>query len=328
MQKTNAADRMICIGWNLQLFADAAAGASAAPAPAAESGEATAPAAGERGSKRKADPFENVEFGIDPATGRGDPAATGGGQNAAATEGAKSFDELIKGEYKKDFDAKVQDILGKRFKSAKASEEKLAKLAPMLEQLAGRYGVAVGNDGSVDVDALGKALDADDTWMEQQAAERGMSLETYKTINKLETEAKRRERQDAAALEEQQRRAAFDKLVAQAEQARSIYPGFNLEQEINNPAFMRLTSVGVDAKTAYEVIHKDEILAGGMQYAAQTAAQRVADAVQAGQRRPSENGLGGSAPAKTRITDPTKLTKAQRAEIRRRVARGDESISF
>lgn len=326
MQKTNAADRMICIGFNLQLFADAAAGASAAPAPAAESGEATAPVAGERGSKRKADPFENVEFGIDPNAG--EAAAAQGTGNPSATEGAKSFDELIKGEYKKDFDAKVQDILGKRFKSAKASEEKLAKLAPMLEQLAGRYGVAVGNDGSVDVDALGKALDADDTWMEQQAAERGMSLETYKTINKLETEAKRRERQDAAALEEQQRRAAFDKLVAQAEQARSIYPGFNLEQEINNPAFMRLTSVGVDAKTAYEVIHKDEILAGGMQYAAQTAAQRVADAVQAGQRRPSENGLGGSAPAKTRITDPTKLTKAQRAEIRRRVARGDESIAF
>ena len=326
MQRTNAADRMICIGFNLQLFADAAAGASAAPAPAAEAGEATAPAAGERSSRRKADPFENVEFGIDPNAGG--PATAQGTGNPSATEGAKSFDELIKGEYKNDFDAKVQDILGKRFKSAKASEEKLAKLAPMLEQLAGRYGVAVGNDGSVDVDALGKALDADDTWMEQQAAERGMSLETYKTINKLETEAKRRERQDAAALEEQQRRAAFDKLVAQAEQARSIYPGFNLEQEINNPAFMRLTSVGVDAKTAYEVIHKDEILAGGMQYAAQTAAQRVADAVQAGQRRPTENGLGGSAPAKTRITDPTKLTKAQRAEIRRRVARGDESIAF
>lgn len=310
---------LIIYALNLQLFAE---GASAAPAgdggqaAATETGETIPDAGGRRGRSRKPDPFADVVFGIDESA---EPT------QQPQPEAKKSFEELIKGDYKQDFDNRVNDIIQKRFKAGKAQEERLQKLNPILEQLAGKYGLEIGENG-VDIDALGKAVSDDDEWMEQKAAEKGMSLETYKLVDKLERDAKRREEQDRATFEEQQRRAKFELLVQQSEQAKQFYPGFNLEQEIGNPEFVRLTSLGIDARTAYEVIHRDEILGGAMQVAAQTAAQKVAASVRSGQRRPQENGLGSGAPGPTRLTDPSKFTKAQREELRRRVARGDKVV--
>lgn len=341
---------------DLQRFADGAAAgggegstssvAGTAPSPQGEGSGVQTPAAGEKRRGRKPDPFANVQFGVEENSETG--ASPTAGRDLSAPKSSASddktgnppaadrqhedppqkatFDELIKGEYKKDFDAKVQDILGKRLKNSKAAEEQLGKLQPMLELLARKYDVRPGKDGSVDLEALQKAVGDDDELFEQAAAERGMSVDTYKLVHKLETEAKQREEQDRQTLEEQQRRAAFDRLVQQAESAKQVYPGFDLTKEIQNPDFVRLTAVGVDAKTAYEVIHKDEILSAGMQYAVETAAQKVSNAVQAGQRRPTENGLGGSAPAQIRITDPRKLTKEQRLEIRRQVANGKKIV--
>jgi hypothetical protein len=340
-------------GLNLQLFADGGDGGAGAAAPS-DGGQTAAPtetgvpgpdAGGKRARGRKADPFANVVFGIDegqqiatsPSAPRNDRGASSGGAAATfpggegngeegAAGGRASFDELIKGEYKADFDARVQDILGKRFKTAKAAEERLAKLEPTLALIADRYGVKPGQDGSLDMDAVIKAVNDDDEWFERQAAERGMSVDTFKQVHQLEQEAEQRRRQDAVALEEQQRRAAFEQLVRQSEEARKIYPGFDLRQEMQNPAFVRLTGVGIDAKTAYEVIHKDQILGAGMQYAAQTAAKKVADSVASGARRPVENGLGGRGTAPVRITDPKQMTPEQRRELRRRVANGERVV--
>lgn len=63
-----------------------------------------------------------------------------------------------------------------------------------------------------------------------------------------------------------------------------------------------------------------------MQYAAQTAAKRVADSVAANSKRPVENGVTSQGAVNSQ-TDVNKLTKAQREEIERRVARG-ERITF
>ena len=62
------------------------------------------------------------------------------------------------------------------------------------------------------------------------------------------------------------------------------------------------------------------------QAAAQQARLSAANNIRAGQQRPAENGSVSSRTVE-RITDPSKLTKAQRAEIRRRAEAG-ESISF
>ena len=317
---------------NLQLFAEGGDGGAGAAAPSGE-GQAAAPtetgeqipAAGGKRARRKPDPFANVVFGKEDSdtssAAAAAPSPQGEGKDAEPT-----FEELIKGKYKADYDKAVQGIIQNRFKNQKAAENTLESLSPALALLAENYQVPAKEDGSVDYEALIKAIKEDDALFERQAAERGMSVDTYKLVHQLEQESEQRRRQEAVEFEERQRRDAFETLVQQAEEAKKIYPSFDLRAEINNPAFVRLTSVGVDAKTAFEVVHKDEILGASMQYAAQTAAKKVADAVASGSRRPTENGIGKQAPAPVRLTDPRKMTREQRAEMKRRVYNGAEIV--
>ena len=307
---------------NLQLFGEGGdGGAGAAPGDAGPSdglqGSETgvqAPAAGEN-KRGKQNRFANVEFGIEekPAKSAQQPAQAQSQSDDQADE--KRFSQ-----------SDVNRILSNRLKNAHADKDRLDKLTPIVELLATKYGLEAGEDGSFDLDALSKAVTDDDEYYEDAAAERGMSVETYKMVHKLEQDAARREREDAQRLEETQRQAAFAKLVEQAQAAQQIYPSFDLDTEMQNPAFARLAAVGVDAKTAYEVIHKDEILGSGMMYAAQNAAQKISNAVRAGAVRPKEGGLGGNSPAQVRITDPTKLTPDQRKELRRRVRAGAKIV--
>lgn len=309
---------------NLQLFGEGGDGAGAAPgdaaaAPAEESTQGQQPQVKAR--RQKTDVLANVAFKQPPKADKAPATQTTQAQEDKPKE--RSFADRIKAEDKEAFQAEVQRILGNRIPRAKANEEALGKLRPVVELLASRYGIEPGEGGDYDLDKLASAVTDDDSYYEEQAAERGMSVDTYKLVHKLEAENERRKAQEAATLEERQRQAAFAKLVEQAEQTKSIYPSFDLNVEMSNPAFARLTALGVDAKTAFEVIHKDEILAGGMQYAAQTAARKVSAAVQANRSRPSEGGLGSTAPADVRI-DPSAMTLEQRAELKRRVSRGEK----
>lgn len=311
---------------NLQLFGEGGDGAGAAPgdaaaAPAEESTQGQQPQAKGR-RQPKTDVLANVAFKQPPQADKA-AKATQATQAQEDKPKERSFSERIKAEDKEAFQAEVQRILGNRIPRAKANEEALGKLRPVVELLASRYGIEPGEGGDYDLDKLASAVTDDDSYYEEQAAERGMSVDTYKLVHKLEAENERRKAQEAATLEERQRQAAFARLVEQAEQTKSIYPSFDLNTEMSNPAFARLTALGVDAKTAFEVIHKDEILAGGMQYAAQTAARKVSAAVQANRSRPSEGGLGSTAPADVRI-DPSAMTREQRAELKRRAARGEK----
>ena len=83
---------------------------------------------------------------------------------------------------------------------------------------------------------------------------------------------------------------------------------------------------GVDVKTAYEVVHKDEIIPAAMQIAAKTAEQKVVNKIRAGGARPMENGVQDQSASLVK-TDVSQLSKADRAEIIRRAERG-EKIRF
>ena len=118
----------------------------------------------------------------------------------------------------------------------------------------------------------------------------------------------------------------YSSWVQEGEQLKQIYPSFDLRAESKNPEFGQLLASGVSVKTAYEVIHKDEMISGAMQFASREAEKRVANAVIAGQRRPTEGAASNRAPS-LRKTDVSQLTRADREEIDRRVARG-EKIRF
>lgn len=83
---------------------------------------------------------------------------------------------------------------------------------------------------------------------------------------------------------------------------------------------------GIDVKTAYEVVHKDEIIQGAMAVTARKVRERVIDNIRAYGRRATENGISSQAGIVFK-TDINSLTKAGREEIDRKVARG-EKIKF
>lgn len=258
-----------------------------------------------------------------------DAGALTGGENAggAATPAEKTpFDELLKDPYYKSaYEKKMQTVINGRFRAAKAAEEKLAAWKPVQEALGKLYNIQPNEAGEYDMAALGQKVLDNDALYEQEAMERGCSTQTVKELHAMQRRAEAAEAKEQAYLQQEQRNQEFQRIVQQAEAAKQIYPGLNLEVEMQNPAFGRLVAAGVPVKTAYEVAHKDEILGGAMQYAVAQTKQQVANAVAAGSTHPTE-GAAGSPNAAAHTMDVRKLTKEQREQIRAAVMRGERVV--
>ncbi len=131
-------------------------------------------------------------------------------------------------------------------------------------------------------------------------------------------------------MEEHNRRENANRLYAQwmeqEQQTKAVYPNFNLKNEMQNQKFVDLLRSNIDVRTAYEVIHKDDIIHGAMQFAVNTAEQKIANKIIASGARPTENGTSSQGASLTK-SDVSQLSKADRQDILKRVARG-EKISF
>ena len=131
-------------------------------------------------------------------------------------------------------------------------------------------------------------------------------------------------------VQEQQAKQGADQLYAkwmnQSEDAKKVYPTFDLRAEMQNPEFVNLLKSNVPVRTAYEVLHKDEIIPAAMQFTAKTVESKLAKKIAAGGQRPAENGMSSGSPALVK-SDVSQLSKADRQEIIRRVQRG-EKIRF
>lgn len=317
---------------DLQLFADGGAGAAGGDGGAAAGAGTTtgvqAPDAGEQRQKKRVNPLANTRYGIQPQQeqAQGEVAVTteAAANTADQDNGKKSFEDLIKGEYKAEFDARVQEIIRNRFKQNGEMEEKLNSMNPLLEMLGKKHNV-----DPTDIEQLTRIIGDDDSLYEEEAMQRGMSVETLKAVKQMERENEQLKQREQQSIAEQRMHEHFDGLARQAEAVKQLYPSFDLMTEMQNPQFARLTAPGVnvDVRTAYEVVHNAEIQSAGMQVAAQKSAERVANAVRANGTRPMENGMNSQQTVSPVKADPRTLTKADLAEINRRVARG-EKIAF
>lgn len=267
--------------------------------------------------------------GSEGATGATEAAAVsqtsitdGDGTTATTIDRNAEFEKLIKGEYKDLYDAKVKDTVQKRLKSTKETVDKYNSLSPMLETLGKKYGV-----DSTDADALIKAIEEDDSFYEQEALEKGITVEALKEIKKMERENATLKKQ----MDELNAKENADKQVAawmqEAESLKAIYPSFDLGEELQNERFIDLLNVpGVNVRTAFELTHKDDIIAGAMQFTAKTVEKKLANKIMANGMRPTENGMNSQSASLTK-SDVSQLSKADILDIQRRVARG-EKISF
>ncbi len=298
---------------NLQLFAEGTGGDGGTGAEGTTGATVTAAVSQTKGAKN---PLADVKYGIQEETS---PAAE---VNPTPTEDRNAkFEALIKGEYKDLYDARVQDTVQKRLKNTKETADKYTALTPTLEILAKKYGV-----DATDVEALNKAIEEDDSYFEEEALEKGITVTQLKEIRKMERENADLKRQ----MEEQNRRENANKVYAQwmeqADKTKAVYPSFDLQAEMQNPQFVNLLRSNVDVRTAYEVLHKDEIIPAAMHFTAKTVEQKITNKIIANGARPAENG-NASQGATVVKSDVSQLSKADRQEIIRRVQRG-EKISF
>ncbi len=298
---------------NLQLFAEGGDGGTGAEGAMAEGVPAT--------PKTAKNPLADVKYGIQeeeapPAEVQKPEKTDGEGVDLDA-----EFEELIKGKYKEQYGKRMQDTVKDRLKGTKETVDRYNELAPTIEALAKKYGV----DAS-DIKALNKAIEADDSYYEQEAMEKGLTVEQLKNIKKMERENADLKRQ----MREQSVRENADRLYAswmeQSDSLKKVYPSFDLSVEMQNPRFTDLLKNNIDLRTAYEVLHKDEIIPAAMKFTAENVEQKLTKNIIANGNRPVENGMNQQSSVTVK-SDVSQLSKEDRAEIIRRVARG-EKIRF
>ena len=302
---------------SLQLFAEGgSAGAGAGDGGTAEGQGVTGAAALPQTKGEKSNPLANVKYGIQEEAA---PAAEV--QQTATPDRNAEFEKLIKGEYKDLYDAKMQDTIRKRLSKQNETVDKYNALQPVLEILGKKHGV-----DATDIEALTKAIEEDDSYFEEEALQKGMTVQQLKEVRKMERE----NAELRAQMQEAQRQENGKKLYAawmqQADEAKKVYPTFDLRAEMNNPKFVDLLRSNIDVRTAYEVLHKDEIIPAAMQFTAQAVESKLAKKIASNGARPSENGMSSQSAAVVK-SDVSQLSKADRAEIIRRVQRG-EKIRF
>ena len=309
---------------NLQLFAEGAGGGEGGTGAEGATGVTATNAVSQNKKGVKSNPLANVVYGKQE-----EAAQTANVQETSATvvesvqqpDRNAEFERLIKGEYKDLYDQRMQDTIQKRLKGTKETVDKYNSLSPTLELLGKKYGVDPN-----DTEALNKAIEEDDAYYEEEALEKGVTVQQLKEIRKMEkenAELKRRMQEEKA---KEQGAKLYAQWMDQAEKAKGVYPSFDLRNEMQNPKFVDLLRANIDVRTAYEVIHKDDIIPAAMQFTAKAVEQKLTKKIMANGARPTENGISSQSSVVTK-SDVSQLSKADRQEIIRRVARG-EKIRF
>lgn len=320
---------------DLQLFNDGGAtgGADAAPATSTVNAPKTEMKPSGSSRRSKSGEFENVVFGKQEGTTVDNTTSldtegnnpTGAGEGDVITtsdtleERRKAFNDLINGEYKDVYQEKFQGVFDRRFKQVKAMEAELAAQKPILDKLMSGYGVD-------DIASLDKAFTEDRAFWERVAEEKGMTYEQYQAFQKIEMENKELKAFQQQQLGQARAQQQINIWNEQAQKVKELYPSFDLATEIKNIDFQKLLQRGLPMEHAYQVIHFDELQNNAAMVAAQNADAQAQARIKQKASRPSENGTSSQSAAIVR-NDVKSLTRRERAEIARRVARG-EHISF
>ena len=125
---------------SLQIFAEGAGGTGAGAGDGGTAqGQGVTAAAALPQTKADKNPLAGVKYGIQEETA---PAAEVQPQTTEAQiDPNAEFEKLIKGQYKEQYDSRVQDTIQKRLKGTKETVDKYNALTPTLEILANKYGV-------------------------------------------------------------------------------------------------------------------------------------------------------------------------------------------
>lgn len=226
-----------------------------------------------------------------------------------------AWNEILKNP---DYNTRIQDIVQRRVANMKAS---LDALAPALETLGQKYGMDVSDMSKLDYAELSKRISEDDAYFEDRADEMGSSPETARRVFQAELAEKRR---DLSVQEEMQRRH-FDELVRQGEALKAKIPGFDLQRELEDPRFFRMTAPGGgwNVEQAFNAIHHDELMNAAREAATRQAAQAISNNIQAGKNLPAENGTVQRTAQATTTKLYSQMTPEERAIYKQNLKNGN-----
>ena len=237
-------------------------------------------------------------------------------------ERRKAFRDMVTGEYKDVYTEETQRIIDRRFAETRSLQKQLDDAKPVLDKLAARYNILDG-----DMAKLEKALEEDGAYWQAAAEEVGMPVDQFRQYQQMR-------QQNAELLRFQQQRMAQEQANAQAqrwfiegEALRQKFPQFDLREELQNPEFVRLLRAGTPVEHAYKVMHFDALMGDAVQLTAANTEEAVVNNIRAKGTRPVENGTASQSTFVYK-NDVSKLNKADRKEIARRVLERGETISF
>ena len=317
---------------DLQMFNDGGASGAEGSTASTESAPKTDIKTSGGSRHSKSGEFDNVVYGkqesatSDGATSldtEGKPMGAGNTDVTTTSDTLearrKAYNDLINGEYKDLDQERFQQVFDRRFKQVKGMEAELNAQKPILDKLMARYGVS-------DMSELDKALTEDTEYWERVAEEKGMTVEQYHAMQKLERENEELRAIRQRQIGQQQFQQQIDKWYQEAEAVKELYPSFDFKTEAQNPEFLSLLRSGNTVEHAYKVLHFDELTQNAARVAAQTADAQAQARIKQKASRPSENGTSSKSAIVVK-NDVSSLTRKDRAEIARRVQRG-EKISF
>lgn len=240
-------------------------------------------------------------------------------------EERKAQYEKFKADFKEEYNAEVQGFVKERLKKSNdrlnAAREFKSKSDKVFEALAVMYGL-----NADDYDGITRAVENDNSFYEQKAVEANMDVNEYRKLQQMKRENEQLRQQNEDYVRQQQMEQRYRTWIQQGQQTKEIYPNFDINAESQNPDFMRLLNSGVDVTTAFEVVHKNDILTAGMRYAANQTAAKMKQNASANANRPTENGISEHAASSATI-DVNKLSDEQMEEFIRR-AKAGEKITF
>lgn len=114
----------------------------------------------------------------------------------------------------------------------------------------------------------------------------------------------------------------YEKWLGEARETREKYSSFDLSRELKNSQFCELLKSGVPMKSAFELIHRDEL----MKIYAKELEENITKRILAGTLRPKEAAIAPNSSTVIK-SDPSKMSKHARQNIIKRVQSG-EKICF
>lgn len=296
---------------NLQLFGEGGGASSAAQGVSGEVSTGTSDVSQDTKTEQQGDAETNPD-------------------NQKQLGGDEDFHSLIKGKYSKEYQESVDKLFNRRFAKEKAEKEILRqsfdKVNSVATKLAARYGV-----DPTDVEALEKAMENDQDFIEYKAMQQGLPTDVYKRTLTMQEQLLQEKQQNEQHRQRQrfeqqeyEKQQIYDQLNQEAEEIRATFdPNFDLESALENQDLLKLLSSNVPLVHAYKVLNIDSLMDKQTKATAQATKEGVARSIAANGMRPLENGASGkpSAPIKPNMDN---LSKQAMKEIDERVARGEK----